>query len=256
MREEIQKHNLKNGYRMIANDNTFMCYISEKRAQWYLNKNLANVIAPNEIQLKFIPKGLGKHKDPYYQYEKHNICVVCGKTENLSRHHCIPRCFRKYLPAKYKEHNSHDILLMCIECHRGYEKEAKKRKEELIQKYKKSYITENDNLLYKLSNIIVKNKDKLTIDRYNEIIGKINKLTNKKIHEKEIYEISQKHIFDKKYKPWKEIIEDTENIDVFCAEWRKHFVEKTNPQYLPKYWEIYKKEIYNFKEEGRNQIND
>ncbi len=50
--------------------------------------------------------------------------------------------------------------------------------------------------------------------------------------------------------------ESAESIEMFCSSWRWHFVEKTNPQYLPKHWEIYKKEIYNFKEENQIQINN
>jgi hypothetical protein len=68
----------------------------------------------------------------YVFYEgKSNICVVCGVSSSLLRHNIIPHMFRKHLPEYIKSHSSHDIVLLCVPCH----KKAEKGTETMRKKY-------------------------------------------------------------------------------------------------------------------------
>lgn len=48
-----------------------------------------------------------------------NRCVVCGATRDYTRYHVVPAAYRKHLPAAIKAHRSHDIVLVCVDCHEG-----------------------------------------------------------------------------------------------------------------------------------------
>ena len=73
---------------------------------------------PYTVQLKFEPAGRPKSKEDYYLTFKENVCVVCGKSEAFLSKSIVPRDYRQHFPTCLKDHHSHDILVMCPECHR------------------------------------------------------------------------------------------------------------------------------------------
>ena len=70
------------------------------------------------MKLKFEPAGRPKSKEDYYLTFKENVCVVCGKSEAFLSKSIVPRDYRQHFPTCLKDHHSHDILVMCPECHR------------------------------------------------------------------------------------------------------------------------------------------
>ena len=40
-------------------------------------------------------------------------CVGCGDRDHLVRFSIVPHVFRALLPLRFKEHSSHDIVLLC-----------------------------------------------------------------------------------------------------------------------------------------------
>jgi hypothetical protein len=68
----------------------------------------------------------------------------------LSRHHVVPKMYKKLMPENIKNRSSYDILMVCRSCHDVYEKQAEILKNELA----KPYIT---------NEIIQLNKDKIKI---------------------------------------------------------------------------------------------
>jgi len=122
---------------MLHPDGSFMCHTSWDRTQWYLDRNLADLIQgePCIIQLKFKPAGRGHHGVPYYYQGMKNICVVCGTKKNLTTHHVVPSNFRKFMPAEIKSRNHHDILPVCVPCHNAYEPGAYSLKKKLSAEY-------------------------------------------------------------------------------------------------------------------------
>jgi len=105
---------------MVDKDGQFLCNCSRKKVDWYLERKLAVVINENPftIQLFFEPKGKGNRGNAFYESEKNNWCVVCGSTDGLVRHNVIPATYRQHFPLHIKSHSSHDVVLLCVGCHR------------------------------------------------------------------------------------------------------------------------------------------
>jgi exonuclease 3'-5' domain-containing protein 2 len=88
--------------------------------RWYIEKDLGILIQedPLRVRLKFEPSG--RPEGPageYYLTVKDNICVVCGQTESYLRKYIVPHEYRKFFPEVMRDHQSHDVLLMCTNCH-------------------------------------------------------------------------------------------------------------------------------------------
>ena len=133
---EDEKSVYTNGL-MLAPDGEPMCRIGKSKIDWYLDRELATLVSkdPITIQLNFEPKGRGHNGDEFYLRERKDICVVCGFTRNLTKHHVVPSCFRKCFPDEVKKHSDHDIVLVCQKHHELYESKANSLKDKLINEF-------------------------------------------------------------------------------------------------------------------------
>ncbi|KPJ17820.1 Exonuclease 3'-5' domain-containing protein 2 [Papilio machaon] len=105
---------------LVAPDGELLCTCDTKKAEWYVDKGLADVVNDNPltVRLRFEPSGrsvgdVGR----YYQLTKENKCVVCGGDNSYIRKNVVPREYRKYFPEIMKDHSSHDVVLLCTGCH-------------------------------------------------------------------------------------------------------------------------------------------
>eukprot|EP00804_Cyclotella_cryptica_P023689 CCRYP_019319-RA/>CCRYP_019319-RA protein AED:0.46 eAED:0.43 QI:0/-1/0/1/-1/1/1/0/408 len=132
---------------MLDPDRRVMCTISLKKAKWYVNKGIAEWSSrprhdndngdPNEkcIRLLFEPNaGRGAsvasktHSETVYlRTPKQNVCVSCGSAGHHMRHYIVPYSYRTLLPEEYKSHMSHDIVILCPDCHLHVDRETKLR---------------------------------------------------------------------------------------------------------------------------------
>ncbi|KAN0031427.1 hypothetical protein ACTFIV_005291 [Dictyostelium citrinum] len=151
---------------MYSPDDVLLCSISKKKVEWYVSRQLADIIKdePLSIKLKFQPHGEGHSGDDYYLAHKENICVVCGSTHKILRHSVVPHCYRQYLPEEIKSHSSHDVLLLCCDCHANMDKRAQIMRMMIAKQYNvpldsenKVYITDNTLLKITKMALIVKN---------------------------------------------------------------------------------------------------
>lgn len=135
-----------------GDDGGVMCTISLKKARWYVKKGIANWATPEEnakaavtttassyeeppkcIRLLFEPKGGNRHEvdtspeNVYLRTAKKNACVSCGSDDLHMRHYIVPYSYRTLLPDEYKTHMSHDIVIMCPDCHVRCERDMNKR---------------------------------------------------------------------------------------------------------------------------------
>lgn len=253
---EARKTNLYGNYQVVHPDGHVMFHCDVQKALWYLNRDLADIICENppQLQLKFVPGGPGHVGDEYYLTPKVNQCVVCGANQDLNRHHVMPRVFRRHLPEQIKDHNYHDVLLLCVQCHCAYEVEAGKFKQEIC---KELGIAINDG----------------GGEEYNREVGELRGAARALLnHGNVIPEPRRSHLYSVVHKvcenpteddlrrlaslnPWSvsdddqnmhygqlvvEKIEAEGKIQEFTERWRKHFVEAMNPQYLPDHWDVYK----------------
>lgn len=86
-----------------ANDGELLCTIDKKKAMWYVNKNLGEIVKeePLTVRLNFEPAGRAVGQTgKYYQTAKENQCVVCGEAEKYNRKNVVPREYRKNFPCK------------------------------------------------------------------------------------------------------------------------------------------------------------
>jgi hypothetical protein len=117
--------------------------IAEKRATWYISRDLAEYLPDEEakakfpgygkvVRLKFKPK-LEDQQDPFYQQIIETRCVVCGERKGLSLHHVVPSVIRKHLPDEDKRHSHGWCVLLCEKHHTQADKLAQELHEQEIR---------------------------------------------------------------------------------------------------------------------------
>ena len=103
------------------------------------NRGLADRISadPPTIKLRFMHKTGDQERgvDDYYLHSKENKCVSCGETGHYLRYRVVPACYRRNFPVQWKSHRSHDIVLLCVDCHHVAHRAAEVVKRQLSQQY-------------------------------------------------------------------------------------------------------------------------
>lgn len=104
----------------------------------YLCRDLAKLVDDNPpaIILLFEPKGRPEDEDnDFYVQSKKNICVGCGEGSHYLRYRIIPSCYRMHFPEHLKSHRSHDIVLLCVDCHEVAHAAAEKYKRQIAAEF-------------------------------------------------------------------------------------------------------------------------
>lgn len=251
----------------------FTC--GEKKANWYLDRNLAEVIGEFEIQFTFDPSGYGFEEDELFgRSARENKCVVTGVENGLQRHHIVPYCYRSFFPEEFKSKNHHDVVLINHKQHSDYEREATKFKDEIAEMFGVKTIGEyNSEYTHKLRGI---NMDYvIAYSTIHSIFAAYNKLSRENIIEKlrvvseytEIplemlmnfnlvqlyklkeyfYEIKHNNVeefkrlyrneYDHGYHVVK-LLDTDEKMEEFIKLWRQHFLDIMNPKYMPTGWSV------------------
>jgi len=254
---------------------THMFTCGEKKAAWYLDRDLAKRTADGKIMLTFEPKGNGFETNEIFgKSVREAICVVTGVDDGLQRHHIVPYCYRTYFPEQYKSKNHHDVVLINHERHSEYEQEATKYKDVISKMYDVKTITEaNMEYTCKLREIGKPNAILLsTLHSLFKTHGKISQqvkleklqtisegiglpfetvcnfnyiqlykmyLLLKEGHSKEQYEFKQNHRqeYDHGYHLVQKLDTEEKIID-FVKLWRKHFINTMKPKFMPTGWSI------------------
>lgn len=73
----LRKSPLYSNCVMLDPEGEFLCTADNRKARWYLTRNLAKVVKeqPFTIQLNFVPAGKGNAGSAFYMEEKQNICA-------------------------------------------------------------------------------------------------------------------------------------------------------------------------------------
>ena len=92
---------------------------------------------PPAIKLNFMHKTGDQERgvDDYYLHSKENKCVSCGEEGHYLRYKVVPACYRRNFPVQWKSHRSHDIVLLCVDCHHVAHKAAEGVKKQLSTEY-------------------------------------------------------------------------------------------------------------------------
>ena len=121
-RNGIRKRPLYHNVRLEAPDGQQLCVTDVRKANWYVLKGLGKYVDENESTVRLVFEPAGRPEGPagdYYLTEKCNRCVVCGKDESYLRKYIVPHEYRKFFPEIMRDHQSHDVLLMCVSCHQN-----------------------------------------------------------------------------------------------------------------------------------------
>ncbi|KAF8930594.1 hypothetical protein BGZ58_008159 [Dissophora ornata] len=147
-RKKVPKHFRKSNSKVYDNisvyappDSALIFRCSQRRATWYLSRNLARSLSPTSIHLNFSPAGQGHAHDAnsYHLEERENKCVVCGeRTEEAGATmlHVVPEQYRKWFPIRLKSHASHDIVVACPACNAEWDREAAVVRKRIVDLYK------------------------------------------------------------------------------------------------------------------------
>lgn len=237
---------------IVAPDNQFLGYCSNNRLNWYLDRNLAEIVEynPLKIRLKFEPSGRRGANDAWLNLAKPNLCVVCGTTENLSRHHVIPYAIIKHMPPQYKEHNSHDIMALCLPCHEAYEKESFQKRKTLAKKLNIDLVGFDHDKVLALrkmrgdASVILTHGNKMPKERREFLLNRIASVFGKIPNEEELIIIIDNldpMLGVKIIKFGQQYVELIGDNDAIAIEWRQHFIDTMNPKFMPMYWEVNRK---------------
>jgi hypothetical protein len=226
----------------------FLCL--PKRVNWYLDRNLAEIINedPLTIRLTFSPNGGGHIDDEYHLGEKRNACVVCNcdDLEYLTKHHIIPREYRKWFPLELKSRSSHDVVVLCSICHSNYEHQfADKLKSGL----EKEVGINNNNTMRQdqQKTLTVYNYAKLMMDadrvlkipegRIDYFLKEMKRIF-KTENPAEIYELPVHQMIRDELDAVAKTIIEGKDLKEFIKMWRNHFIESMDPPYMPNGWSI------------------
>lgn len=243
----------------------FRC--NNKKAKWYLSRKLAEIIEHKAdgtivMRLTFRPDGNGHHGDDFYLQSRQNCCVVCGATDNLTRHHCVPYMYRKNFPEQMKIHSSHDILVVCVDHHEEYERKADEFKRSIAKKVGLPYPSVHKTFdrekgrIASLANAILKYREQIPVDKQIKMLAELREKTGKTLfNEMEIENLANSYsgpVADpNNINHGKEVIDRIvgrngfESLFEFASEWRKHFLDTMNPQFMPDNWDVNHRRLAN-----------
>ncbi len=234
---------------ILSPDNELMFRCSIRKANWYLDRNLAEVVEkePLVIKLLFKPKGRGHADDPYYLQDRESLCVVCGSKENLSRHHVVPYCYRRCLSHLVK-FSYHDVLPVCEDCHVAYERKPAWRLKVCIAKRFDAPLHGNMKL-DKSNEEIAACRAAATLLSYNGVLPASRRVYLLKRVIKFLKHIPKpeelRQLADRKRsKPngylrhGDIVLSKITDVEKFFKMWRRHFVLKMKPQHLPPFWSL------------------
>ena len=270
--------------KMLAPDGQQLCFCDFKKMTWYIERNLAKEISkdPPVFQLIFEPNARGcvdenLKSSNFYIESRTNCCVICGKTENYLRFHVVPILYRSCFPENLKSHKSHDVVLLCMECHEKASKVYETKKEEISKRYgvplnvisveKSSFLKLTQ--FQKKCKILMKNKTKsLPEFAQNRLKNNLRVIfeflminseffknfviqngikceKNEDIDDKFLEIFCDKMKIDEKSLPegksnlhGKLVIEKVKDLKEFIMEWRKFFIDSFQPKFLPKEWSV------------------
>jgi len=245
-----KEKNLYGNWVVLAPDNELLSYSAEKRAMWYVERDLADIINKHTIRLKFEPRG--RNTDDYSLQRKSNKCVVCGTThiKSLTKHHVIPSMYKKLFPIEFKARSSHDVVVICRDCHDIYEHDfADLLKEYLGEKYSAPLqISQKANEIVKsimICRTIIKHWDVLPGDRVETLLNDFTEING---WEPDTFDEMDKFIEDNEDKlpsvensHSKVVVEkytSNNNLLEFIIMWRQHFLDSMNPDFMPDGWAV------------------
>jgi exonuclease 3'-5' domain-containing protein 2 len=238
-----------------APDGVNLSRCGRKKLNWYLNRGMAELVAdsPPTIRLKFEPSGRQGINDPLLLEGKPNLCVVCGATENLTRHHIVPYSFIRHMDVKYKVDIIRDIFPLCRPCHDAYEEKSYEKRLAMADAMGVSITGVNPDEMRRVrqamgaATAVAKHGDRMPVARRAELSQQVREflglgdgveLTPADLQRARTYRVSESEGF---VSFSRHVAEGVTDYSEFAREWRLHFVETMNPRFMPTKWRVDRK---------------
>ncbi|XP_017656795.1 exonuclease 3'-5' domain-containing protein 2 isoform X2 [Nannospalax galili] len=240
-----------------APDGQPLCTCDRRKAQWYLDKGIGELVSeePFVVRLQFEPAGRPESPGDYYLMVKENLCVVCGKTDTYIRKNIIPHEYRKHFPIEMKDHNSHDVLLLCTSCHAISNYYDNHLKQQLAKEFQAPIGSEEGlRLLEDMERRQVRsgarallNAESLPAHRKDELLHALKEFYNTDIVTEEMLQEAaslETRIYNESYVPHglKVVQRHTEgglrSLMQLESRWRQHFLDSMQPKHLPQQWSV------------------
>lgn len=220
---------------------------SERKAGWYLDRNLAKEIGPGEIQLTFQAKGKGDAGDPFYLQDRKDECVVCGSNRRLTKHHIVPISYRKCFPPEIKDNSHHDVLPICVRHHDEYNIHEQEFRKQLSKEYQvpldglyeDGYNHNDFTKLQKDAYALIAHGHRIPPEKTAFLWERIRRITGDPHPDLAVIRAMKYPVIIKTQGELiVEQLKSLEEIQAFIQRWRTHFVEIMRPMFLPKHWSI------------------
>ena len=130
----LQEHNLYGNITVLSPDGIPMFHSNQRKLNFYIKNGLIDQLDNVTYRLNFQPKGLGHNGNINELPIRKNQCVITGSEINLTRHHIVPRFFRKLNPERYAS-NFKLIVLVNRHSHDDYTIEEMKYLDVLAQEF-------------------------------------------------------------------------------------------------------------------------
>ncbi|XP_063296231.1 exonuclease 3'-5' domain-containing protein 2 [Pelobates fuscus] len=240
-----------------APDGQPLCTCDRKKAQWYLDKGIGDLISndPFIVKLRFEPSGRPESSVDYYLTVKENLCVVCGKRESYIRKNVVPHEYRRHFPIQMKDHNSHDVLLLCTSCHAVSNYHDASLKQRLSEEFNAPIgceegvrmLEDPERRQVRSAARALLNASKLPEQRRNELLKEIkNHYGTEYITHETLQEAAslETRIFNESYVPHGVKVVQSyakgglKSLMELEKRWRQHFLDSMQPKYLPPQWSV------------------
>lgn len=253
----VRKKPLYTNAKLQSPDGQMLSLVDTKHADWYVKKGLAEYIShdPVVVRLNFEPKGRPEGAaGEYYLIPKSNHCVVCGSSESYLKKWIVPHEYRKEFPEVMRDHQSHDVLLLCVSCHQRSNLKDIKLRQELAQMCNAPIGTEEDIKIrvdpelrrvksagkaLLSGHIIPDNRQKqlrkILCDYYG--VDEVTKEIMMKGANLESGILNEEYVPHAR-KVVEHFIQGQGGILALEVKWRKHFLETMKPRHMPPNWSI------------------
>ncbi|XP_031626495.1 exonuclease 3'-5' domain-containing protein 2 [Contarinia nasturtii] len=255
MKSGIRQKPLYTNCLLEANDGELLCTIDQRKAMWYVNKDLGEIVSetPLTVRLKFEPAGRAVGQTgKYYKLAKENKCVACGEDKNYVRKNVVPRDYRKYFPLVMKGHTSHDVVLLCPRCHQISNIHDEKLREKLAEHCNAPIIPKTLEIprlkeLKSICRALYLQRNKIPEERQHELRARLQKLCPEEENFsdeffKSYVDIDAYEMNDNYSAHGAKVVEFYQNSDAGLIGleriWREHFLKTMKPEFLPDLWSI------------------
>jgi hypothetical protein len=255
----VRKKPLYENCKLYAPDGTLLCTCNKRKINWYLHNKLAEPIEqadgePLAAKLLFEPSGKPLDESDFYCQDKINECCCCSKTEELVRKNVIPKEYRRHLPHEFKDRQSHDVVLLCVQCHCSSNifdnimREDLAAQHEIPINYKNRFTVVNrtKSKVRAAAKALAATNNKIPDERKEVLTQTITDYLGHEPTTEEIVDLKCIAVNEVKFigdvpdhgsEVVKRVIEQGK-VEEFIVRWRNFFLSSMKPKYLPTGWSV------------------